>query len=200
VGLPFYGTATDRLSDLVTGGSVEDDPGPTEGVIRDFVDHVRSFRLGGGVIRTPPHPYALRKLWMAETTRYYDEFKKLPPQPRQRQAGMSFLWHAVRCPRCMVAFYGGEIVAALDFKLRRPYVMVGAIGSRQAIRGAAFALEFEIAREGMRLSRRVTSGYAGDSRGFHVRIGRRLDKPSRGTSEWTVPDCRFIVERVEALL
>ncbi len=151
-------------------------------------------------MQEPPHPDQLRKQWIAEATGYYDEFKKLQSQPRQRHAGMSFLWHAVRCARCLVAFYEGELVAAVDYKLRGEFVAVGAIGSRQAIHGAAWALEFELARQGVRYSRRVRGTYTWDARELHARWGRRLDKPTNRTSEWTLEDCRFIVDRVEANL
>jgi hypothetical protein len=75
------------------------------------------------------------------------------------------------------------------------------LGTRQATRGAAFTLTFALATEALTRGIPVLGVYTGhDSRSFHARIGRRLDVRHRGSSEWLVEDCRYIVRGVSARL
>ena len=108
--------------------------------------------------------------------------------------------HAVRSPCCLVAHAGGELVAALEYRVRPYVVSVEGVGSRQVVRGAAWALEFELARQAVRRQLPARATFLPDARGFHRRIGRRLGQPTYFTSAWTLADCRFIVDRVTALL
>lgn len=178
---------------------------PTPQTVAEMAKYVRVFRDRGGIVRFPPHRPEERRLWVATAKSNREAWDYLPVMQRtdRLRRGLSYMWAALRYPRCIVAFLGREAVAALSYDVKLDRVEVRVVGSRQAdnARGAGTALELGLAEEGIRRRLPVRGDYEADSRNFHLRLGRRLDLVAHeNSSEWTLEDCQFIVGGIEKAL
>jgi hypothetical protein len=174
-------------------------------VIEDYVDHLVSFRSLGGTVHRLSGPSLLRNLWTADALAHlnglYDDIASGDPrrQVTDRQlAGASFMhWALEESPECFVAVRDASVVAAMGFAIKHDSIAGTKLGSRQGTRGAAFAVAFALVREAHRLDRPVIGVYTGhEAREFHARLGRTLDARHGGSSEWSVLDCRDILDGV----
>ena len=175
-------------------------------VIEDFVDHLVSFRALGGAIHRVAGQSGQREGWTAEAFAYLDGLvqddnsgdPELKPSRRQ-MAGAVFMHGALdESPECFVALCNGVVVGALGFVVKGDHLGGTKLGTRQAIRGTAFELSLALAREASDRGLPVLGVYTGpDARSFHTRIGRRLDGRGRGSSEWLVEDCSYIIDCLE---
>jgi hypothetical protein len=171
---------------------------PTAGIVAAMAAHAAEFQARGGVVFQPPYPAGVRARWRAQARSYREAWDFLPTAERtdRLRSGLSFLVAALTIPRCFVALFRGELVAALSYQVALNRIEVKAFGSRQLpdAGGAGTALEAALAKEAVRRQLRVHSTYTADARNFHVRIGRRLDRiPGENSSEWELEDCEVIV-------
>jgi hypothetical protein len=171
---------------------------------------IRAFRQAGCHSRVPPHDPGEQASWIAAAEEYWELFQELrdenPDDPRfqdpQLAAGIDFLQDAIRKPSCIVALQGMEPLAALSFQVRPDkHVFAGMLGSNGKVKGAAMAVEFELAKIARSAGLRVDAMYIRGSRGFHLAICRSLDLgPGPLTSRWTAEDCAVLVAEIEARL
>jgi hypothetical protein len=176
--------------------------GPTRTTVAEMLVYARLFRDRGGSIEMPPHPILRRRTWIVEAKSYREAWDYLPPSQRtyRLREGLTFLWAALHEPRCIVALFRAELVAAMSYDVETEWIEVHVLGSRQLEEagGAGMAIQVALAHEAQRRGLGVHSSYTADARNWHLRIGRRLDRiPGAALSEWTAEDCESITQGIK---
>ena len=161
-----------------------------------------SFKSLDGAIHRLSGQSNTQDMWTADALAYlnglYDDLGSgdVTRRPTRRQlAGATFMHQALEeSPECFVAIRDSVVLGALGFAIKHNHIGGTTLGTRQAIKGVAFALQFSLAREAYMRNRPVSGVYTGpDAREFHRRIGRHLDARHRGSIEWSVEDCQHIL-------
>jgi hypothetical protein len=177
--------------------------GSTESTITFLCDRLRYFRRSGGHIEFPPHRASDVQIWVEQAERFRRRFNDLPPadQTARLQSGLVDLYLALRSSICLVAILNAEVVAAISYTFKRTHILTGFIGSQQSDKAKKGGTALEVALATLAAVDRI--GVRGsynppDARSYHVLIGRRLDKPAQGDSEWTADDCQRVAKRCGA--